>query len=290
MNECVFDRVVIIGYGQIVNNCIKKLAELKPKYNYDLLYIEYESTNFSTSVDLCKKENINYEQIEGKQELTNYLFSISEKTLLISAGNFYIFPKNIVEKNNLTIINFHSALLPKYPGRNAQTWTIFMGEKEGGATWHFVTEELDAGKYIIQKACEITEDTRAFELTGSIMDVAYEGFTEIIDGVLQDRYDKVQTVAIDPDRKVYKGKDVPGEGHFSLNDKPEYIYLLLRATDYGKSDIFPPMCTELNGQKIRISNYKKIDNDGINEMQYNEKQILIPFDSEKVLRLKYKLI
>lgn len=290
MNGCVYERVVIIGYGQIVNNCILKLKELERLYDYRLEYIEYESTSFSTSVDLCKRENIDYNQIEEKKKLTGYLKEIKEKTLVISAGNFYIFPKEVVEKNNLIIINFHSALLPKYPGRNAQTWTIFMGEKEGGATWHFVTPELDAGKYIIQKSCTITEDTRAFELTGKIMDVAYEGFAEIIDGVLQDKYDKVQDVQIDPERKVYKGKDVPGDGKFSLSDKPEYIYLLLRSTDYGKSDIFPPICTELEGKKVRISNYKIVENEEITELCWDEKQILIPYNSNKVLRLKYKLL
>lgn len=300
-SKSLFENVIIIGYGQTVNKCIKYLSELRSAYKYELTYVEYESTSLSTSKDICEKENVNYCNIESKSDLTTFFLEIEKKTLIISAGNFYIFPKEVVEKDNLTIINFHSALLPKYPGRNAQTWAIFMDEKEAGATWHYVNEELDAGKYIIQKSCSINDDTRAFELTGAIMDVAYEGFVEIIEGVLQDKYDKVQTVFIDPDRKVYKGKDIPGDGVFNLFDNPKYIYKLLRATDYGKSDIFPQMITEVNGEKVRITNYKKIENNmeklkiNINSSRVidtyiDEKQIIIPFDEEYVLRLKYKSV
>lgn len=285
---CVFEKVIIIGYGQIVNQCILKLNELKTVYGYSLTYVEYEKTELSTSVDLCEKEGIDYTEISDKSALTSYFLEKTEKTLIISAGNFYIFPESVVEKENFTIINFHSALLPKYPGRNAQSWAIFMEEKEAGATWHFVTKELDAGKYIIQKPCEITEDTKAYELTGQIMNEAYEGFAEIIDGVLTDRYEKVQDKPVDKNRRVYKGKDVPGNGVFNIEDGAEYIYRLLRSTDYGKSDIFPPICTILNGNKVRISNYKRIPNEGISEITVDERTIYIPFDENSTLRLRYK--
>ena len=288
--DCIYESVVIIGYGQIVNNCIQKLTELRSKFGYNLEYIEYENTGLSNSTDICEKCDVSYKQLGDKEKVTEYFLGILEKTLVISAGNFYIFPKGVVEKENLTIINFHSALLPKYPGRNAQSWAIFCEEKEAGATWHYVTDQLDAGKYIIQKACEITGDTKAYELTGKIMRIAFEGFWEIIEGVLVDAYDRTQNVVIDPNRKVYKGKDIPGEGRFTLEDDPEYIYRLLRSTDYGKSDIFPAIRTNVKGKEVRISSYKKLYNEGISGIVIDDKMVLIPFDAESVLRLKYKEI
>ena len=96
MNNCEFERVIILGYGQIVNNCILKLKELSEKYRYSLNYIEYESTSLSTSVSLCEKEGISYKKIDNKEELTDYLLNVNEKTLIISAGNFYIFPAQVV--------------------------------------------------------------------------------------------------------------------------------------------------------------------------------------------------
>lgn len=284
---CVFKRVILIGYGQIVNNCLKTLKELSESYGYALTYIEYEKTDLSTSVEFCKKEEIEYASIYEKDAVSKYFLSIDDNTLIISAGNFYIFPKEVVKKQNFTIINFHSALLPKYPGRNAQSWAIFCGEKEAGATWHFVNEEIDAGKYIVKKATPITENTKAYELTGAIMDVAYEGFLEIIEGVLTDKYDKVWDISINSNRKVYKGRDIPGDGCFSLDDNPEYIYRLLRSIDYGKSDIFPNAKTIVNNKTVIIKSYKVIENDGITQTTIDDKSILIPYD-DRVLRLKYK--
>lgn len=287
-NGCVYEDIIVIGYGQIVNGCLGELKRLKSKYNYSLHYIEYEKTDLSVSIDFCEKEGIEYSQIFDKSEVKEYFLNITKQTLIISAGNFYIFPEEVVKKKELTIINFHSALLPKYPGRNAQSWAIFNDEKEAGATWHFVTEELDAGKYIIQKACPILEDTKAYELTGRIMDEAYNGFLEIVEGVLLDKYDKIQTVPTDKNRRIYKGKDIPGEAHFTLEDDPKYIYKVLRATDYGKSDIFPPVCTELDEKTVRISSYKKIIDEEIKSVVIDEKTIYIPYDEQYVLRLKYK--
>jgi len=287
-NSCSYENVIVIGYGQIVNNCLSELKRLKTVYNYSLQYIEYEKTDLSVSIDFCEKENIAYRQIFNKSEVTDFFMSIDKNSLIVSAGNFYIFPEEVVKKEELTIINFHSALLPKYPGRNAQSWAIFNDEKEAGATWHFVNEELDAGRYIVQKACPINEDTKAYELTGRIMDEAYNAFVEIIEGVLLDKYEKNQTVPTDKDRRIYKGKDVPGNARFTITDDVRYIYKLLRATDYGKSDIFPPVCTEINNKRVRISSYKKITDDEIKEIIIDEKTIYIPYDSEYVLRLKYK--
>lgn len=294
MNGCAFEKVIVIGYGQIANKCIQKLYELRSGYGYGLAYIEYENTSLSNSTELCEQLGIDYERLHDKKLVTEYLLLESEafgdeRVLIVSAGNFYIFPKEVVEKNNLTIINFHSALLPKYPGRNAQSWAIFCGESEAGATWHFVNEKLDAGKYIIQTKCDIKEDTKAYELTGTIMNMAYDGFCGIIDGVLCDEYDNIQDLDIPDERRVYKAKDVPGEGRFELTDSPEYVYRLLRATDYGKSDIFPAIKTTIGNSDVRVTTYKKIVNEGIKEVSVNEKAIFMPMDEQWVLRIKYKV-
>lgn len=291
MNDCVFEKVIIIGYGQIANDCIQKMNTLKKEYGYKLQYIEYENTLLSTARELCERENIEYCNITEKPELTKYFMSVKEDALVISACNSYIFPKEVVQKDNFTIINFHNALLPKYPGRNAQTWTIFGGEKESGATWHFVNEELDAGRYIIQKSTPITEDTKAYELIGEIMKVGFEAFCEIIDGILKDEYEKTQTVPLDPNRKVYKGKDIPGNGIFSLTDSADYIYLMLRSMDYGKNEVFPPAKTKIGEKNVQIVSYRKKKNEGIDGIVIEEKHIYMPLSNkEYMLKLKYRTL
>ena len=74
------------------------------------------------------------------------------------------FQKKIVSSENIVIINFHNALLPELPGRNAPSWSIYEGKDYTGITWHYVTEGVDEGDIIVQKKCDVTADIRAYEL------------------------------------------------------------------------------------------------------------------------------
>jgi hypothetical protein len=80
---------------------------------------------------------------------------------------------------------------------------------------------------------------------------------------------------------------VPGNGIFELTDDVSDIYRLLRATDYGKNDIFPLPVTVYGGRKIRIKRYKKAKKEQVLE---KEDRIYIDMDADNVLMLKYEEI
>lgn len=48
------------------------------------------------------------------------------------------------------VINIHPSLLPKFPGLNAYEQAFSAGEREGGATVHFVDAGIDTGEHILQ--------------------------------------------------------------------------------------------------------------------------------------------
>ncbi|MEH2956721.1 formyltransferase family protein [Candidatus Merdisoma sp. JLR.KK006] len=129
-----------------------------------------------------------------------------------------------------TIVNFHNALLPKFPGRNAPSWAIFENEQETGITWHYVTKQVDAGDIIIQKKCRITADVRAYELTEKLMQLAFEAFKEKFAEIIEDRA-AARKQLLTGKRKIYKSSDIPGMCRFGMEDSPEYIYRLLRAEE-----------------------------------------------------------
>ncbi len=47
-------------------------------------------------------------------------------------------------------INLHKGRVPRYRGMPPAFWELFHGEKEAGATVHFVTEKLDAGPIVVE--------------------------------------------------------------------------------------------------------------------------------------------
>ncbi len=281
-----FQRILILGYGKVTGEVLQYVCGRREEYGYRMEFIEHEIHPFSVTEQICATHKIPYRRITDKRELAAYLGQIEEKTLLISASNNFLFPASLVEKPHITIINFHNALLPAYPGRNAPTWVIYMGEKRTGITWHYVTAGVDEGSIIIQKECGITPDMKAYELTERLMDLAAEAFRESFAQIMAESV-KAREQGFDPGRRMYRSFEVPSDGTFAMTDRPEEIYRLLRSVDYGKNNIFPPVKTTVDGQAAEILRYRKIP---IDKRKDGEELLYLPLDGGNLLKIKYHFI
>lgn len=280
----VFRKIVVIGYGKVTGEVLQIVLDKKKEYGYEMEFVEHEVHPFSITEKICEENGIPFVRIVDKKELADVLDKITEKTLIISAGNNFLFPASLVEKEHITIINFHNALLPDYPGRNAPTWVIYMGEKQTGITWHYVTAGVDEGNIIIQKCCEIGADTKAYELTEQLMDLASEAFRESFADVVTQNAD-ARPQGFDAKRRMYRSHEVPSDGFFKLTDPSEDIYRLLRSVDYGKNDIFPPMRTMIDGREAEILRYRKITPD---KRKDEEGFFYLPLGEDALLKMKYR--
>ncbi len=74
---------------------------------------------------------------------------------IVLAGFMRILSDSFVERYHGKMINIHPSLLPKYKGLNTHQRAIEAGDKEHGASVHFVTPALDDGPVIIQSAVAI---------------------------------------------------------------------------------------------------------------------------------------
>ncbi len=70
--------------------------------------------------------------------------------LIVLAGFMRILGPRFLEQFAGRVLNIHPSLLPKYPGLDTHARVLAAGDREHGATVHFVTAELDAGPRIIQ--------------------------------------------------------------------------------------------------------------------------------------------
>lgn len=281
-----FRRIVVIGYGKATGNILKYVDDKKADYGYSLEFIEYEPHALSVTEQICKERGIPYVGIPDKKELTAYLGGITEETLILSASNNFLFPPSVVERENITIINFHNALLPDYPGRNAPSWVIYQGEEQTGITWHYVTAGVDEGGIIMQKSCEIGPDMKAYELTERLMDLACEGFYECFAAVLAKSV-QARPQEFSPDRRMYRSTRIPSDGFLDPEKETEELYRLLRSVDYGKSGIFPPLQTVLNGTRAEVLRYRKISP----EKRKDEENVwYLSFADGDLLKIKYRML
>ncbi|WP_292008223.1 phosphoribosylglycinamide formyltransferase [Chryseobacterium sp.] len=115
---------------------------------------------------------------------------IPENTdLIVLAGFLSILKSEFCENWKGKIINIHPALLPKFGGKgmwgmNIHHAVIEAGEKESGATVHFVTPEIDEGDIILQKSFIINEGETPETLAQRIHEVEYEIFPKAINKIL----------------------------------------------------------------------------------------------------------
>ena len=78
--------------------------------------------------------------------------------LICLAGFMRILSAWFVEEWHGRLLNIHPSLLPKYKGLNTHARVIEAGEKEHGATVHWVTQELDSGEIILQESLPVMPD------------------------------------------------------------------------------------------------------------------------------------
>ena len=271
-----FRRIVIIGYGKATGEILKYTDDRRAEYGYTLQFIEHECHALSVTRQICEERGIPFASMPDKRKLGGYLGEIQEKTLIVSASNNFLFPAALVERDNITIINFHNALLQD----------IFPGEERTGITWHYVTAGVDEGNIIIQKSCEIGPDMKAYELTETLMDLACEGFYECFDSVLQEPV-VPGPQGFSPERRMYRSSEIPGGGILDLSEPPEKLYRLLRSVDYGKSGIFPPLQMEVSGARAEVLRYRKVAPE---KRQEGAAMMYLPFADGSLLKIKYRAL
>lgn len=110
--------------------------------------------------------------------------------LIVLAGFLSILSKDFTEKWNGKIINIHPSLLPKFGGKGmygtkVHQSVIEAGEKESGATVHFVTSGIDEGEIILQGKVRIEANENAETLAEKVHQIEYEIFPKAIEKVLK---------------------------------------------------------------------------------------------------------
>ncbi len=267
----MFDRLILIGTGRVARGCAEVLAHL----NLPLTCIEAEQSNFSLVRSFCAQRDLEYRLISDRRELTQFFMNISVPSLVVSAYNIYIFPLQVVKNPALKIINFHNALLPRHPGRNAPGWAIFDMDETSGITWHEVIAEIDRGGIITQSEIPIGERTTALDLTMSCADLGIQTFKEILPSVLAGDYCP-QMQPSSTKRKVHHSKDVPNDGMLDLSWDIRKISAFLRSMDYGKLPVFPTPRLSILGEVFFLDKYTFLEGYGA----YNRQSII--FDPPKL--------
>jgi methionyl-tRNA formyltransferase len=142
-------------------------------------------------------------------------------------------------------LNLHGSLLPKYRGRVPVNWAILKGERETGASLHYMVEKPDAGAIVAQQAVPILPEDTALEVFGKVT-VAAE---IVLDRALPDLLaGRAPGIPQDLSRGSYFGGRRPEDGRIDWSRSAREIHDLVRAV----APPYPGAFTEVGGRAVRL--------------------------------------
>ena len=103
-----------------------------------------------------------------------------EPGLVVLAGFMRILGAEFVDRFAGRLVNIHPSLLPKYRGLHTHRRALEAGEREHGASVHFVTRELDGGPVVIQARVPIRNDDDEASLAARVLAEEHRIYPECI--------------------------------------------------------------------------------------------------------------
>jgi phosphoribosylglycinamide formyltransferase-1 len=126
--------------------------------------------------------------------------------LIVLAGYMRLLSPWFVQQFPNRIINIHPALLPAFPGLDAQRQAFEYGVKVSGCTVHFVDEQLDHGAIIVQRTVPVLPDDDEHTLAHRILEQEHIAYSEAIRILVEGKYEiqgrKIRIIGKSGDREI----------------------------------------------------------------------------------------
>jgi methionyl-tRNA formyltransferase len=142
-------------------------------------------------------------------------------------------------------LNLHGSLLPRYRGRAPVNWAVLNGERETGATLHYMTAKPDAGDIVGQQSVPILPDDTAREVFDKVTVAAEIVLDAALPALIAGR---AQARAQDLTQGSYFGGRTPEDGRIDWRAPAAAIHNLVRAV----APPYPGALTTLGGAPARV--------------------------------------
>ena len=120
----------------------------------------------------------------------------SNVDLVVLAGFMRILTPAFVEKYAGRMINIHPSLLPRHRGLNTHKRALEAGDREHGASVHFVTAELDGGPVIAQSNLTIKADETAADLADRVLGLEHCLLPQVVNLIASGRIQLADSLVV----------------------------------------------------------------------------------------------
>jgi phosphoribosylglycinamide formyltransferase-1 len=100
--------------------------------------------------------------------------------LICLAGFMRIISPEFIKKYKNCVLNIHPAILPAFPGLDAQKQAIDHGVKYSGCTVHFADDGVDSGPIIVQAIVKVKDDDTEETLSKKILAKEHKAYVKAV--------------------------------------------------------------------------------------------------------------
>jgi methionyl-tRNA formyltransferase len=152
---------------------------------------------------------------------------------------------NLLKAARLGALNIHGSMLPRYRGRAPVNWAILHGERETGATLHYMNARADAGDIVDQLAVPILENDEARDIFGKVTVSAEIILARSLPGLIAGTAPRLPQQL---QAGQYFGRRRPEDGRIDWAAGARDIHNLVRAV----APPFPGAFGQIDGQRWMI--------------------------------------
>ena len=183
--------ILISGRGSNMESILSAIKKRKIPINPAVVISDKPNAK---GLAIAKKLGVQTEIIDSanykgkRQQYDKEIISILRKYkvtptngLVCLAGFMRIVIPYFIKKYKNKILNIHPAILPAFPGLNAQKQAIRFGVKFSGCTIHFVDEGVDTGPIILQEIVKVSNRDTEKTLSKKILSKEHQIYPKAVE-------------------------------------------------------------------------------------------------------------
>lgn len=175
----------------------------------------------------------------------------------VSVNWLTLIPSGVLDRFRHGVLNGHPGALPRFRGNAAPNWAILAGEPQVVATVHRMTEGLDEGPILAQRAFDLDERTYIGDVYAFLDQTFPELFAEAVNGLAEGTLEP-RPQPNDPSLALRCFPRLPCDSEIDWRQTAAEIARLVRAS----SEPFAGAYSWLDGRRLTVWRARAADSAG----------------------------
>ena len=141
------------------------------------------ATKLGVKTEIIESKNFKGSRADYDKKIISVLTKngVTQKNGIVClAGFMRIISPYFIKKYKNRILNIHPALLPAYPGLDAQKNALESGARYTGCTVHLVDEGIDSGPILLQAVVKVNENDTEEKLSKRILSKEHKIYPQAV--------------------------------------------------------------------------------------------------------------